>query len=387
MTTQRIIGVITLVVAGVMAGSSFAQPRPEGDAADLVSRLATNTSASPPDVELERRIAALGIKALPALEKELRLGIAFRELKDLQRAGNSRRYAVVRVLARIPGEQSTDLLVRCLSDRPDNHAMRLTTLHALSQRTLSAAQIVTMLGHHEPTVVLAGIDHAAANLTDVTIKAAVETIFDKDTAVSQFRNEYGKSTASSDALWDVRLAAGEALKRDMVPEMRARAQQVLAELRREALHPTEPNISAQMSYGSQAENTICGCLDKLTALGDPVKDLVEGAAKEAEGDHAKVLDMALARLGDRARVAQVANHLTSAESHTIRFCAAVTLRILGDRSTIPALRTALRDSYHRQDGSCVRIGDGEIYPVRIVVADALIELGEDPDQIRKEMPK
>ena len=42
-------------------------PREE-DAADLVLRLATNTSASSPDVEMERRIAALGIKALPALE-------------------------------------------------------------------------------------------------------------------------------------------------------------------------------------------------------------------------------------------------------------------------------------------------------------------------------
>ena len=199
--------------------------------------------------------------------------------------------------------------------------------------------------------------------------------------------EYGASTASSDALWDVRLAAGKALKRNMVPEMRARAKQVLYELRQETMHPTKPNASARMSYGSQAENTICRCLSKLTALGDPVKDLVYGTAKEAEGDHAKVLDMALARLGDRTRVAQVANHLTSSKSHTIRFCAAVTLRILGDRSAIPALRKALHDSYHRQDGSCARIGDGEIYPVRIVAADALIELGEDPNQIRREMRK
>jgi HEAT repeat protein len=387
MKTQRTIGVIALVTAAVVVGSPFAQLPPEKDAADLVPRLATNTSASSPDVELERRIAALGIKALSALEKELRLGIPFRKLNNLLRAGNSRRYAVIRVLARIPGKQSTDLLVRCLPDPPDNYAMRLATLSALSQRTLSSDQIATMLGHHEPKVVLAGIDRAVDNLTDAKIKVAVETVFEKDAAVSQFRNEYGASTASSDALWDVRLAAGKALKRDMVPEMRARAKQVLAEIRREVLHPTKPNTSARMSYGAQAENTICRCLGKLTALGDPVKDIVKGAAKEAEGGYAKVLDMALARLGDRTRVAQVANHLTSAESHTIRFCAAVTLRILGDRSTIPALRKALRDPYHRQDGSCVRIGDGEIYPVRIVAADALIELGEDPNQIRKEMRK
>jgi HEAT repeat protein len=387
MKIQRIIGVITLVVAAVMAGSSFAQRLPKGDAEDLVQQLATNKSASPPVAELERRIAALGIKALPALEEELRLGIPFRKLNNLLGAGNSRRYAVVRVLARIPGEQSTDLLLMCLSDPPDNYAMRSATLIALSQRTLSSDQIVAMLGNHEPRVVLAGIDHAVNNLTLPKIKAAVETVLDKDAAVSQFRNEYGASTASSDALWEVRLAAGKALMRDMVPAMRARAKQILTELRREALQPTKPNTSAWISYGSQAENTICRCLGKLTTLGDPVKDLVEGAVKEAKGDHAKVLDMALARLGDRTRVAQVTNHLISAKSHTMRFCAAVTLRILGDRSTISALRKALRDPYHRQDGSCLRIGDGEIYPVRLVAADALIELGEDPKQIRREMRK
>ncbi len=55
---------ITLVVAAVMAGSSFAQRLPKGDAEDLVQQLATNKSASPPVAELEHRIAALGIKAL-----------------------------------------------------------------------------------------------------------------------------------------------------------------------------------------------------------------------------------------------------------------------------------------------------------------------------------
>jgi hypothetical protein len=56
--------VITLVVAAVMAGSSFAQRLPKGHAEDLVQQLATNKSASPPVAELEHRIVALGIKAL-----------------------------------------------------------------------------------------------------------------------------------------------------------------------------------------------------------------------------------------------------------------------------------------------------------------------------------
>ena len=69
------------------------------------------------------------------------------------------------------------------------------------------------------------------------IRAAVEKIFDRDAAISQFRNENGASTAGPDALWEVRLAAAKALGRDMFAEIRARAKETLADLRKEALHP------------------------------------------------------------------------------------------------------------------------------------------------------
>jgi hypothetical protein len=264
--------------------------------------------------------------------------------------------------------------------------MRDDALRALSKRTLSKEQIVAMLGNREPRVVLAGIDHATQNVAVLEIKAAIEGVFDRDAAISQFRNEYGKSTANPDVLWEVRLASGKALKRDMLPEIQARGREILADLQKEALHPTEPNAPAWPSYASQAEGTICSCLNRLSALGDPMKDLVEAAAKEAKGDHAKVLDMALARLGDRARVARVADHLTAADSPTVRFCAAMTLRKLRDHSAIPALRKALRDPYQRRDGSCMG-PDKNICPVRVVAADALVDLGEDPKEIRAEMQK
>lgn len=377
-------GEMALVLAIVITGTLLAQTSSGEEAAELVAQLPTNDAARE-NAELEKQIAAMGAKALPALQKELHLGIPFRKLNILLKEGKSRRYAVVRVLARIQSNESTDLLIRCLPDSPDNHAMRLTTLTALSKRTLSTNQMVAMLKHHEPHVVLAGMDHANCSLSDAEIKAMVETLFDQEAALRQFRNEYGKSTANPDALWEVRLAMGHALKRNMIPEMRDRAKRVLGVLQQEAVHPTEPNRPAPMSYGSRAENTIGQCFGKLAALGDPVKDLVQKARRNAQGDQAKLLDMALARLGNRASVPLVADHLTSSQSHTIRFCAAMTLRIVGDRSAIPALKRALRDPYHRQDGSCLRMGDGEIYPVRIVAADALIEMGEDPEKVRREM--
>ncbi|MHC4176198.1 MAG: hypothetical protein ACYSWU_01755 [Planctomycetota bacterium] len=329
----------------------------------------------------------MGDSALPALEKELRLGIPFSELNRLLGEGRSRRCAVVQVLARIPIQRSTQLLVASLADPSDTYGMRVVTLNALAQRRLSADQVLEMLANYRPDVVLAGIPHARQKMTATPIKEAVERIFDRGHAVAQFRNKNGASTASADALWEVRLAAGQALQRDMIPEMRSRAKAILATLQAEATHPTKPDTPARMSYASQAEQTICGCLKKLSALGEPVRDLVEHELKQARGDYAKVLDMALLRLGDKSRLPQVASHLVASSSPTIRFCAAVTLRVAGDPSATAALRQALRDPYRRQDGSCVRIGDGEIHPIRIVAADALVDLGEDPKAVREELKK
>ena len=109
---------------------------------------------------------------------------------------------------------------------------------------------------------------------------------------------------------------------------------------------------------------------------------MEHAAVSAEGDYAKILDMARAQLGDRTRLDAVADTLVTSENHTVRFCAVMTLRRIGDRSAIPALRKALRDPYRRADGSDVG-PPRQIYPVRVVAADALIDLGADPQEIRE----
>jgi hypothetical protein len=348
-------------------------------------RLPTNGSAS--DAELEKRIADLGSVALPALERELRLSIRFKELNELLKAKASRRAAAASVLVRIPGEASTALLARALADPPDNYGMTLEILAALKQRTLSPAQLVALLANESPMIVLAGIQHADAKPTVPAIKAALERVFDKEAALAQFRNKFGVATANADALWEVRLASGKALNKDMVPEIRDRAIKVLALLRQEALHPTAPDRPVFIQNASQVELSICADLNQLQSLREPARKLVEESAKTAEGNYAKVLDMALARFGDRQRLTRVAEHLTTADSPTVRYCAATTLRIEHDRSSIPALRQALRDSYQRQDGSCIRAGDGMIHPIRLIAADALIELGEDPKQVRAEMMK
>jgi len=387
MTILKITGFLLLMAASVIASSAFAADAPQQDPDELVARLPTNRAAVESNPELEQAIATLGDPALPALEKELQPGIPFKLLNVLLRNGQSRRYAVVRVLARMNSDGSTELLVKSLADSPDNLAMEIMAIDALAARTLSSDQIVAMLENRKPTIVLAGIAHAAKRMETAPIHAAVEKIFDSEQAAAQFHNEYGAVTASADALWDVRLAAGRALQANMGPEMQLRAAKLIEQLKAEALHPANPDAAAPMSYCSQSEGTICGCLAKLATLGQPIREVVAREAKDAEGDSAKVLDMALAQLGDRASLARVTDHLIESPNHSIRVCAAMTLRRIADRSAIPALQKALHDPYHRQDGSCMRIGDGEVYPVRIVSADALVSLGEDPKTVREQLKK
>ena len=379
---QLLLLVLALSFAAVAVGAHGGEALPD-DPAELVSRLPTSQMVDlRPYRDVEGRLVELGDRAIPALEKELRPGIRFRELNTILRGGGSRRWAVVRVLASIPTPKSTDLLVRILSDPPDNYAMRSLALQALGKRHLSDEQVVAMLGNREPRVVLAGLEHAGKRMDAPAVRAAVERVLDPEAARAQFRNEHGASLANADSLWEVRLAAGRLLGKDMAPEMRARAKTLLGELEAEVRHPTKPDQPAMISYASAAEIKIGRCLFALAALGQPVREVVEREAQAARGDHAKTLDMALALLGDRGRVARVASHLTDSPSAMIRFCAVRTLRRLNDHSAIPALRKALRDPCRRQDGSCMRIGDGMVYPVRIVAADALIDLGEDPKQVR-----
>lgn len=361
------------------------QPAANETPVALVRCLPNSGSSLPLDRELAEKIAQQGSRSLPALEQELRLGIKFKELNEVLKTNGSRRAAVVKVLAQIKGEQSTGLLVRSLADPPDNYGMRFTTINALDDRSLSQSQILGLLRNCQPEVASAGIVHAARAAASPEIPAALETLFDQDTARKQFKNEYGAATASDEGIWEIHLAAGRALKKDMVPEIRSKAVEILARLKAESLHPSRPDAPVKMGILSEAESTIASHVNRLAAFGEPIKDLLESASALAEGDYAKVLDMALARLGDRARAGRVAAYLIESPSPTIRVCAVLTLRLCGDRSAIPALKQALRDPCQRKDGSDIGPRDRLVYPIRVLAADALIELGEDPTKVRENL--
>ena len=333
--------------------------------------------------EVEAKLAALGEQALPVLERELHLGIKFPELNEMQGAGRSRRWAAVTALVRIPGEKSTGLLYRSLFDPPDNFAMRLATLAALQDRDLSEEMLVGLLGHRETPVVLAAIEKAAQNAATPKIRAALEPLTRENVLEVQFENEYGASISSKESRWDVRRAAGVALGRDMTHDMRARANEILQSLKVAAEHFSDPDDRQSMGYMTPREGDVCRALDGLAGLGPSIADLI---AKETplEGPrHAAMLDMAKARLGYAESLQRVTAIMNEATDPSLRICAAVTLRQLQDPATKAALWKALKDPYRKESHECLDPGgSGKVYPVRVVAAAALIDLGEDPAQVR-----
>ena len=80
---------------------------------------------------------------------------------------------------------------------------------------------------------------------------------------------------------------------------------------------------------------------------------------------------------------QAAGLMLKSKQPAVRVCAAFELRRLKDKKLVGPFKQALTDSFKREDGGCVRIGDGMIYPVRLIASDALVELGVPFDEVRK----
>lgn len=363
-------------------------PHPDQDVAKLLAEFsdclwkssAENMQRRP---ELEEKLVALGEAALPVLERELHLGIKFPELNRMLQAEQSHRWAAVTVLARIPGDKSTSLLYRSLFDPQDNFAMQLTTLTAFKGRALGGEMLVGMLGHRETPVVLAALEMAAAEADFPNVRAALEALTHEAALEVQFKNEYEASTSSKESRWDVRYAAGLALGRDMTDDMRARAGEILQSLKAAAEHISEPDDRKTMGDATQREGEICQGLDGLAKLGQSIAGVVEKETAASGPDHAFLLDMAKARLGNAESLQRVAGLMNEAANPSIRFCAAVTLRKLKNPAAKAAFWKALKAPYHRESHACLApIGSREVYPVRGVAAGALIDLGEDPAQVR-----
>jgi len=155
---------------------------------------------------------------------------------------------------------------------------------------------------------------------------------------------------------------------------------LLVELKKECEHPTSPDKPEWLSYLSPTERIRWCILDELQKQKESALPIVMTEAKTAKGEYYQMLTIVMAVLGDSSSITTTADLLIKAKSPAVRVCAAKALRVVKDRSTISALKQAMHDPYHREDGSCVKVGDGMCYPVRIVAGDALAELGLTREQ-------
>src|SRR6266513_2475013 len=160
---------------------------------------------------------------------------------------------------------------------------------------------------------------------------------------------------------------GISLAEEKPPQDQARS--ALARLKAECDVAGQSNSSLWTSYVSATEKARHEIIAQLKSLGAEIVPFVRAEFQHGKGEYREMLTLALAALGDDAALLSAADVLLVSERPAVRVCAAWQLRGVKDKRTIEQLKKALRDSYKRQDGGCVRIGEGMIYPVRIIASD------------------
>ena len=156
---------------------------------------------------------------------------------------------------------------------------------------------------------------------------------------------------------------------------------LLAELKQECEKPNSPDMPERMSYLSPTEHVRWRIMTELGKQKELALPVVRTERAKSEGEYQEMLAICLAAMGDADGITETTNLLLHAQAPAVRVCAAKALRDAKDRQAIPALKTALHDPYRRQDGGCVKIGDGMCHPVRVVAGDALGTLGLTRKQI------
>ena len=362
---------------------------PRGNPHELVESLSQSHSAAPPEKAVEDALVAHGEAALPALEKALRLGLRGRESQAFIDSRTPKRWAVVRVLDRIPGERSTDLLVRALADHPDNYAMRHANLLAVEKRDVLSKHLRALLANPYPKPVLLGLRKIGRAAQDHELRPLVERIHDPMVAEKQLRNEYRYPNAMPRDLWEIRLLSGQVLGKDMLPEVRQRARKLVQELLAlvKDRGPFGPRPERDLVMW---EGKVAGALLALRDLGESVQATVRESAKGVSGGTEEaLLDMARLLVGETARVGAVSQILMTSPDPSLRHCAVITLAQVKDPRSKPALWKALHDPLRREDQSCIRVPgrDHRVYPIRQRAARTLTEMGVDKAEVRRRSPK
>jgi hypothetical protein len=145
----------------------------------------------------------------------------------------------------------------------------------------------------------------------------------------------------------------------------------------------QTNESLWNAYVSATEKARHEAIAQLKPLGKETVAEVRRELEHAGGEYQEMLVITLAALGDGKALTQASELMLRAERAAVRVCAAWELRALKDKKTLKYFKQALHDPYKREDGSSARIGDGMIYPVRIIAAGALVDLGVPFHEVRE----
>jgi HEAT repeat protein len=180
-----------------------------------------------------------------------------------------------------------------------------------------------------------------------------------------------------DSSWQDRLAAVNALaERRDIPVGR-RAELLLGGLEREVARPTD-SLRFEGSYLPSSSTFRLQFMRVIEGLGPDAIPPARQAAARASGAAREWLVLARAGAGDPEVVAPLRELLRTSAAPPVRMTAARLLGRFKQRSAVPELQAALRDSFVASTGSGdLKLPPGSFYPVREQAAASLRALGVD----------
>lgn len=145
-----------------------------------------------------------------------------------------------------------------------------------------------------------------------------------------------------------------------------------------------PHASQELAWPSSVSKTEllrCQAIEKLKAQENGAQ-VVRNALQKAKGEYHQMLIIALAALSDKDFLLPAAKLMLNSEHSAVRVVAASELSRLSDETLIEPFKQAMKDEFERQRGGCLG-PELMIYPVRMIAASALAQLGLSREEIQR----
>lgn len=268
------------------------------------------------------------------------------------------RWHAVQVLGKIPVKKSTVLLLKAVYENKEP-AIKSAALVGLQDRSISDKDLIRLLKDEAIECEAVGL------LEGKTISdSVIEVLWNKLKPQSEEEKERHYRGVP------VRESIVKLLAKNKNINSEVKLRMLLDALRNECDHPISEKLHG---YVTESEYLIRQYVFALENIGPSVIPSIKEILGSAGGKFRNRLIVVLGSLDDETVYWDLKEMLTKSDDGFTRAAAARALGKLGNKDAIPVLREALKDTFVRNDGSCI-VAPGlsnKVYPVREEAASSL----------------